>query len=306
MTASRNLAFDILCFFDFAVLLRTGPKDYAFWGRSPDFYDALFPPSGGVPCAAPWEQSPMLDFFVEEAEEFFTSGREGMISSGVWEEEGRTEHDTALIAMAARIGNAQALVIRLLREDYAERVSLLRRARVHLLEKRELETNLAMFKERSRIDGLTNIFNRATFTELLHDEIKRSAILGYPLSLLILDIDNFKNVNDTYGHLTGDKVLREMGTLLKASLRRNDIVARYGGEEFAVLLPGEHPDQAGTIAEKIRAALEAMDIPDTPRITVSIGLSVYAPEEPAEDFFKRTDEALYEAKRTGKNRVCVR
>ena len=306
MTENERLAYRLLRSFDFAVLRRTGPKQYSFFGEPPAFYNALFPPVGDRPCETPWEQSPMLEFFLEEAEEFFAEGREGMTRTGVWEEEGRTEKDTALTAMAVQLGEARMLVVQLLREAYVERTTMLRRAREQLLESRELENNLAVFKEKSRLDGLTNIFNQATFMELLHDEIKRVQILGCPLALLILDIDDFKKVNDTYGHPTGDKVLQGMSAMLKSSLRRNDIVARYGGEEFAVLLSNESLDQAVVIADKVRSNLAGMDIQGVPRITVSIGCSLYSPGESAETFFKRADEALYEAKRTGKNKVCTR
>lgn len=306
MTEKECLAFDLLSAFRFAALQRVGPREYIFFGKPPAFYDDFFPPVGGQPCDTPWEMSPMLDFFLEDAEKFFASGQEGMIFSGAWEEEGKTEKDTALIAIAVQLGNAQMLVVRQLREDYAERTTIMRSARVQLLENRELSNSLAIFKEKSRIDGLTRIFNRGTFSDLLQDEIKRSQILRYPLTLLILDIDDFKKVNDTYGHLTGDRVLQGLGETLKASLRRNDIVARYGGEEFAVLLANENFDQAVIIAEKIRNNIAMMEIHDTPRITVSIGCTAYLTDEPTEAFIKRADEALYEAKRSGKNRVCTR
>jgi len=305
MAEKENLAFDLLSALNFAVLQRVGPRNYVFFGKVPSFYDAFFPPTDGQPCNAPWEMSPMLDFFLEDAEAFFAGGQVGMISSGMWEEAGKTENDTALTALAIQLGHAQMFAVRLLREDYVERTAIMRSVRAQLLENRELSNSLAVFKEKSRIDGLTRIFNRVTFMELLHDEIKRSQILKYPLVLLILDIDDFKKVNDTYGHLMGDTVLQGLGEALKSSLRRNDVVARYGGEEFAVLLTNENLDQAVKIADKVRNAIASMDIHDAPRITVSIGCTAYLPEEVSESFFKRADEALYVAKRSGKNRVCT-
>lgn len=306
MTDNEHLALKLLQSFNYAILQRVGPKKYIFFGQAPAFYNALFPPCAEGPCVTPWETSPMLDFFLEEAEAFFARKELGALASGIWEEDGITEKDTALMALAKNLGETQLIIIRLLQEDYIDRVGILRKAREQLLENRELSQNLAMFKEKSRIDGLTSIFNRATFMELLHDEIKRSQILEYPLILLILDIDDFKKVNDTYGHLVGDKVLRGMGATLKASLRRNDIVARYGGEEFAVLIPNEIMDRALQIAEKVRKNVAAMAIPEAPAITVSIGCTAYFPGEAPEDFFKRADDALYTAKTTGKNKVCIR
>ena len=306
MTDNDRLAFDLLQAFNIAVLRRVSPGEYVLFGQAPAFYDAIFPPVAGRPCTAPWETSPMLDYFYNEAESFFALQETGSISTGVWEEDGMTEENTALIAVAINLGETQVIIVRLLREDYAERLSTLRKARLQLLENNLLAKNLSLFKERSRIDGLTSIFNRTTFMELLLDEIKRSQILDYPLVLLILDIDDFKKVNDTHGHLTGDAILQGMGAILKASLRRNDIVARYGGEEFAVLIPHESLSQAAQVAEKIRANLAAMVVPDAPNITVSIGCTAYVPGEQSETFFKRADDALYTAKTEGKNRVCIK
>ncbi|MDR1520225.1 MAG: GGDEF domain-containing protein [Planctomycetota bacterium] len=305
MTDDERLAFGLLRAFDFAVLRRAAPGRYVFWGQAPAFYDAVFPPVAGAPCAAPWENSAMLDFFLQEAEAFFEAGEAGCIHSGVWEEDGLTQADTALKATAANLGEWRVVIIQLLRQEYAERRGIMRKAREQLRENRQLAANLSIFKEKSRIDGLTSIFNRTTFMELLLDEMKRSRIMEYPLVLLILDIDDFKKVNDTYGHLVGDKVLRGMGTVLKNSLRQNDIVARYGGEEFAVLITHASLDEGMRVAEKVRAALAAMIVPDAPRITVSIGCSAYIPDEPPEEFIARSDAGLYAAKKAGKNKVRV-
>ena len=306
MTDNERLGFTLLNSFNFAVLRRTAPGEYAFFGLPPAFYTTLFPVVDGAPCTTPWDVSPMLEFFLGEAEEFFSGGETGSITSGVWEEDGLTREDTALKAIAANLGESQVIIITLLEDEYTERLGVLRKAREQLQENRQLASNLSIFKEKSRIDGLTSIFNRTTFMELLFDEIKRSQILEYPLVILILDVDNFKKVNDTYGHLTGDKVLRSLGATLKNTLRRNDIVARYGGEEFVVLIPHIPVDEAAQVAEKVRGAVEMMVVPDAPVVTVSIGCTAYVPDESAEDFFKRADSALYAAKHGGKNMVCVR
>lgn len=305
MTDNEQLAFSLLQSLNFATLRRTGPESYTFFGNVPDFYEALFPSTNGEPCATPWTTSSMLEFFLGEAEGFFGLRETGSISSGVWQEDNLTRENTALSATAANLGGEQVIIICLLQEDYAERIAILRKAREQLKLNQALTNNLSIFKEKSRIDGLTRIFNRTTFMELLLDEIKRSQILDYPLVLLILDIDDFKKVNDTCGHLGGDKILQGIGDTLKQSLRRNDIVARYGGEEFAVLIPHAPLTEATQVAEKIRAALAAMVVPDLPHITVSIGVTAYAPDESPEAFFKRADDALYVAKREGKNRVEV-
>ena len=125
------------------------------------------------------------------------------------------------------------------------------------------------------------------------------------MSLLLLDIDDFKKVNDTYGHLAGDAVLQSLGDLLLKTLRRNDIVARYGGEEFVVIIPYENQKRAAGVAEKLRQNIEAMQFSDIPSITVSIGCATYYLGESVESFLLRADNAMYEAKKCGKNMVCL-
>lgn len=306
MTGNEKLAYSIMRSLGIAVLLRNGPKQYVFFGEAPLFYEDLFPSTTDGPCPAPWDHSPMLEFFLDDAERFFNQNKDGALTSGIWQEDGKTKNDTAMIAIATAFGGTQVIIVRMLQEDYRERVGILRKAREQLLENRELTQDLEIFKEKSRFDVLTKIFNKGTFTELLHDEIKRSQILNYPLSLLILDIDNFKKVNDTYGHLAGDKVLRALGDRLTASLRRNDIVARFGGEEFVVLVTHETRTQAVTIGEKLRESIAAMELEDLPAITVSVGCTSYIPGETADSFIGRADQGLYDAKATGKNRICVR
>jgi len=308
MNNNESLALHILRFFDIAVLRRVGPKQYVFVGEAPSFYTALFTPGeSGDACITPWDYSSMLDFFIDEVEFFFENGTAGTLESGVWEEDGRTESGTALLAAATILDDAQLLIIRLQREQYVERRNILRKAREQLLENRDLAQDLVLYKEKSRIDGLTGIFNKAAFTEILQAEISRSQLLDYSLFLLILDIDDFKNVNDTYGHLAGDAVLQSMGALLKKVLRRDDIIARCGGEEFAVLIPQlASLAQTVKIAEKVRKSIAAMAVPNMPPITVSVGCTAYIAGESSEQLFERADKALYDAKLSGKNLVCTR
>lgn len=305
MTDDERLAFDVLEALNIAVLRRTGAGEYEFFGKAPVFYQLLFPTADGRPCAAPWDVSPMLEYFHGEAEEFFALDEVGTIGSGVWTEDGFPDENAAFFATAANMGELKAIVVRLLREEYAERVNTLRTAREQLLENRQLSRNLSFFKEKSRIDGLTRIFNKTTFMDLLTDEIKRCRIIEYQLWLLVLDIDDFKKVNDAYGHLVGDKILRSVGETLKNELRRNDVIGRYGGEEFVVLIPNATADEALRIAEKLRSSFAALEVPDAPGITVSIGCASYACDESPEGFFNRADAALYAAKKSGKNRVCA-
>lgn len=152
-------------------------------------------------------------------------------------------------------------------------------------------------------DFLTGIYNRRKFDEILNIEIERAKRYERLLSIGILDIDNFKTVNDTYGHQAGDAVLQELTRLVAQYIRGVDYLARYGGEEFVVLAPDT--DLAGMyqIAEKLRQAVEAHTFPSQNRITISLGIAQFAPGEKTTTFIERADAALYRAKANGKNRV---
>ena len=166
-------------------------------------------------------------------------------------------------------------------------------------------------EEASRLattDPLTGVFNRRTFIELADQELARSRRSGTPLSLMILDLDHFKRVNDTYGHLAGDQVLVAFTELVKDCVRRGDLVVRYGGEEFCVLLPGTTLAAATALAERIRTTCAANALTERSfKVTVSIGLTAYAgdPDTTLADLLARADEALYRAKDEGRNRVIA-
>ena len=157
-------------------------------------------------------------------------------------------------------------------------------------------------------DSLTGLYVRRYFSERLEEEIGRSARHGFKFSFLMLDIDDFKKCNDTYGHLVGDVVLKDVARIVKESIREIDLVCRYGGEEFAVILPETPADAAMIVAQRIRRRAEeevfkAYD--ERVKITLSIGLAEY-PESASNSasLIDRADEALYRAKNAGKNVVC--
>jgi two-component system cell cycle response regulator len=157
------------------------------------------------------------------------------------------------------------------------------------------------------LDGLTQLYNRRYFQEALDREFARSKRYGHPFSLVLFDIDHFKRINDTHGHLAGDDVLRRVSTLLRTKVRTNDIIARVGGEEFAVLLPEAGRIGAVALAEKLRRMIEAEHIEHKGAVipvTVSLGVAEFdAALESAEALFKLADDKLYEAKRSGRNQV---
>jgi diguanylate cyclase (GGDEF)-like protein len=306
MMERENLAERILRNLDIAVLERVQPGKYVVHGTPPAFYDDVFPPTGDGHCTEPWQYSAMLEFFFQSAEEFFSTGRTGTISSGMWEEEGLVEADQALSAEAMAFEDARLVTLHLLRDTYTERVGVMRKAREELLERRLLRNDLEKYREKSRRDGLTKLFNRATFMEILSSRMEESAASSAPLALIMLDIDHFKRINDEHGHQIGDMVLSMMGSLLLSRLRRDDVVARYGGEEFIVLIPGVPPQQVLRIAEKLRAGIEAHAFGMLPSITASLGCSILQPGDSPEEFIRRADMAMYAAKESGRNAVRMR
>lgn len=169
------------------------------------------------------------------------------------------------------------------------------------------------FKEIARqslVDGLTRIYNRRFFDQTLSREYLRARRNKTPLSVVMIDIDNFKEYNDTYGHQAGDDCLREVAKTLKAFTRRpGDIAARYGGEEFACILPDTYLDGAVTLADIIREGIEQMEIPHekseiSQYVTISAGVWTYTGEEISiQTILEKTDDALYKAKKSGRNIV---
>lgn len=158
------------------------------------------------------------------------------------------------------------------------------------------------------IDGLTQIHNKRYFEEVLEREVSRAVRYGRMFSLIFFDIDHFKQVNDTYGHLAGDAVLRRLGTLVRTRVRRDDVVARTGGEEFAVILPEVGLEGAVGLAHKLRALIEESIFEfENTRMDVTISLGAAAWREgmtSGEELVKAADDKLYEAKNSGRNRVC--
>ena len=163
------------------------------------------------------------------------------------------------------------------------------------------------------IDALTNLNNRRQFELRLGQEIATTKRQNNPLCAMMIDIDFFKKVNDTYGHASGDAVLRGVASIIKSALRESDIPSRYGGEEFAVLLPYTHIEEAKIVGERLRKAVESSPIPindedsevKSINVTISMGLAEFNTQETGEELFERADKALYEAKESGRNRVCV-
>lgn len=173
----------------------------------------------------------------------------------------------------------------------------------------QLQHDLEALRHESLTDPLTTLANRKSFDIALKNAIETALKSREPLSLLMTDIDDFKKLNDTFGHLTGDQVLRLVAGVVKGNVKGQDVVARYGGEEFAVVLPGTNLQQARTVGDSIRRAVMHKELikrstgEHLGRITISVGVATLRPDDVAQSLIARADAGLYTAKRSGRNRV---
>ncbi|MFC1813126.1 diguanylate cyclase [Thermodesulfobacteriota bacterium] len=227
----------------------------------------------------------------------------------------KQDHDADVIVMTGFTGaysyeeainkGASDLVFKPVRFD-----ELLLRVKRVLKERRSSKERIQMLeklKELAITDGLTNLYNSRHFYNQLKSEIDRSNRYGHPVALLLLDIDNFKQYNDAYGHIEGDKVLVRLGQVIKLGLRTPDSAYRYGGEEFTVILPQTTGKEADTVAQRIRIAIKAeIFYPasgEAKTITISVGVTEYVKNEAVTAFVQRADKAMYLSKEHGRNRV---
>ena len=172
------------------------------------------------------------------------------------------------------------------------------------------EQQVSQLQQKTRLDPLTGALNRSAMDEDLTEEFARSKRYGRSFAIILADIDFFKNINDTYGHLTGDEVLKSFVKLLRKSLREVDLIYRYGGEEFVVMLPETEAEGAAIAAERVRKCVEGHTLrhrtDDAVKVKITISLGVTSFTEKDADFrdmIRRADEALYRAKNSGRNRV---
>ncbi|MDD4911629.1 MAG: GGDEF domain-containing protein [Sideroxydans sp.] len=166
----------------------------------------------------------------------------------------------------------------------------------------------AQYEHQATVDALTGVHNRRWMSEAFPRVLHRCNCDSSHSAILVIDIDLFKRVNDTYGHLVGDLALKALAKIMQANLRPHDLLVRYGGEEFAILMPDTEIDQARSIAEGLRAMVEANEIRNGEvvfKITISVGIAPITQEGSFEKFFELADRALYRAKKSGRNRVEV-
>ena len=164
--------------------------------------------------------------------------------------------------------------------------------------------NKAQLQEMAVTDFLTGLYIRRYFMSRLQDELLRSERYNKVFSIVMADIDNFKDFNDTYGHATGDQVLKAAGSFFQQSLRQTDVIARYGGEEFIIFFPETDKEAAYVLAERLKKGFSQIRLDILPRLAISLGISTY-PEDgkDIETLIKNADTAMYSAKQRGRNRV---
>ncbi|SHJ69556.1 PAS domain S-box protein [Desulfofundulus thermosubterraneus] len=170
-----------------------------------------------------------------------------------------------------------------------------------LTDRKKMEEELRCL---SITDPLTNAYNRRYFMQVLEQEIERTRRTGLPFSIIMVDLDHFKSINDRFGHAAGDRVLKSLVDMIKQRIRKTDCLARWGGEEFIILLPNTPVDKAAGLAEELRERLSRMDIPGVGHVTASFGVAGYCPPDTADTLIMRADNTLYAAKAAGRN--CVR
>lgn len=174
-------------------------------------------------------------------------------------------------------------------------------------------SNYAEVLQHATLDALTGLNNRRQFETRLRQEVSTAQRQNKPLCAMMTDIDFFKKVNDTYGHIAGDSVLKNVASTIKNALRESDIASRYGGEEFAILLPFTKLDEASAVAQRLRQAVEGsiVEVPTETgelvkiKITISIGVYEYQQTDTPQGLYEKADKALYQAKTTGRNKVCI-
>jgi diguanylate cyclase (GGDEF)-like protein len=189
---------------------------------------------------------------------------------------------------------------------------LLLRINVVLKNCSEKKENCRKLEELTKLtirDDLTGLFNSRQFYSHIAQEVDRSNRYFRPLSLILMDIDNFKSLNDTYGHLSGDRVLSSTGDIIKAAIRKQDTAYRYAGDEFTIILPETEIEKALAVAERVRQAIESethvLSNPRPLKVTVSIGVVEHLADEEIKSFVHRADSAMYVSKRNGRNKISM-
>lgn len=298
--------------------------DLCLWKATPTWFDRLTTFDGTETLTS---RLPFLESFLPDAAAFWKETQNGRIQSDFWTQTDIYGNDVHLLAYAASVNGCKFLLVRSVEEIYKEREMWQIYAHETAIQlktierlRREMEETAnalalanAQLNELSIQDSLTGVYNRRHFEQTFERELRRTYRSGEPISILFMDVDRFKSINDTFGHTAGDECLRSIGRLLKDSLQRpGDLVARIGGEEFAVILPGINASAALQLARVINQKVRDLEIPSSTldvflRTTISIGVYTRPPkgEETMSKILQIVDNALYQAKRGGRDQVVV-
>lgn len=250
----------------------------------------VFPLLGFVSGLLMWLMDAMIDVYLINPQESLLACIFSDTPTELW------MRSLVVIVMTTAAVIAQRLLYRQKKTE-----TLLRDYKLHLQELVEERTR--ELERLASLDPLTRIYNRRKFTEILNHEMQRSKRYHQSLSVVLCDLDNFKQVNDEYGHEVGDEVLIKVANSFSACLRNIDVYARWGGEEFILLLPQTELNEAKEVAEKIRQYIAEIKTDRSFQVTASCGISQLHEAEELLPLVKRADEALYRAKHTGRN--CV-
>jgi diguanylate cyclase (GGDEF)-like protein len=219
---------------------------------------------------------------------------------------GTAVQGNSLDEIRTQLARTVDMVSRVIRERQTRHEEQLQsmRERVH-----NLRADLVAVREKVNLDALTRLHNRGAFDEVLAKQIDFSFLSGQPMALMMLDLDKFKQINDTYGHPAGDLVLQTAANaIVRVFPRRSDFIARYGGEEFAVILVDVEPADLAPLGERILEAIRALSIDyrdNSIQLTCSAGVTVCTPQDNAETLLSRADQALYQAKQAGRDRTVL-
>lgn len=193
------------------------------------------------------------------------------------------------------------LTMSILKDETGKDIAIVRIAH-NITERKKMEEELMRL---ATTDPLTGAYNRTKFNEIIGREIERARRYGQRLSMIIFDIDHFKKVNDTYGHMVGDEVLKTVADIIKSNIRKIEYLVRWGGEEFMIIASGTDLKSAIALAERLKKVIEDYKFDKAGRLTISCGVTEFREDDTEDSFIKRVDDALYMAKNKGKNRVEV-
>lgn len=257
----------------------------------PDLLLSLFPFIGLCAGLVMWGVDAAIDVLFVNPEEEFWEAVFSTDDTEIW------MRSLIVIVMTVSAVFAQYM---LHRGKYVEKE--LRKYQLHLEDLVQQRTS--ELEKRVNVDELTQLYNRRKFLEDLAVEYSRANRYKYPFSIIISDIDHFKSVNDRFGHLAGDEVLRQFAHCLQQQLRKSDVSARWGGEEFIVLLPATHEDEALKVAKKLHDLVSSCCKIHEESVTASFGVAQYDGHEDINQVINRADQALYRAKQKGRDQVC--